>query len=112
MNGQWDAKNVLRPDEIEALVRAADPDEDGSFGGWGMVELYDGGTWPVGSVVDTLAAYAAVVQKVAEMEDIVLMEDGNRLIGACMFCGGPIGLAEEHEGDCTYLQARELRRLA
>lgn len=60
---------------------------------------------------DTLAAYAEVVQKVAEMEDIVLMEDGARLVGNCMFCGGVIGLEEEHEEDCPYLKARKLRGL-
>ena len=60
---------------------------------------------------ETLAAYAEVVQKVAEMEDIVLMEDGARLVGNCMFCGGLLGLEEEHEEDCPYLQARKLRGL-
>lgn len=62
-------------------------------------------------LADTLAAYADVVQKVAEMEDIVLMEDGARLVGNCMFCGGVIGLEEEHEEDCPYLKARKLRGL-
>ena len=62
-------------------------------------------------LADTLAAYADVVQKVAEMEDIVLMADGARLVGNCMFCGGVIGLEEEHEEDCPYLKARKLREV-
>ena len=50
---------ILTPEQIERLLHAGDPDEDGFGGGWGSVELYDGGEWPVKDVAETLTAYAA-----------------------------------------------------
>lgn len=69
---------ILTPEQIERLAHAADPDEDGYGGGWGSVELYDGGEWPVEDVADTLALYprlldtlhSAVLQLEAVPEDV------------------------------------------
>ena len=48
---------ILTPEQIERLLHAGDPDEDGYGGGWGSVELYDGGEWPVKDVAETLALH-------------------------------------------------------
>lgn len=50
---------ILTPEQIRRLACAGSPGEDGLGGGWGSVELYDGGEWPVKDVAETLTAYAA-----------------------------------------------------
>ena len=71
-------------------------------------------------VADTLAAYADIVQAIAERvpdpdaygdieERMYQLEDSE--YGHCVFCGGHKGYTIAHEPECLYLAARKLRGL-
>ncbi len=62
------------------------------------------------TLVDTLAAYAAIVDGIAsinEAEDLYIFPDGNRFIGNCFFCGA-LSCEDTHELDCLYDRAKVL----
>ena len=79
---------------------------------------------PTKHLMDTLAAYAEIVQGMAEAEPFIeeLVGDGER-DWICWFCGGLVDIGNvigqkrqaewkaEHAPDCLYLAARKLRGL-
>jgi len=69
--------------------------------------------WARNSLVDTLVAYAEIVQRVAEMEASEVLD---REYDDCLFCGKTSSndlapIEEQHAPDCPYVAARKLRGL-
>jgi len=96
---------ILTPDRIDDLLENWHDDWN-PWEGWDVTEGY------LVELMDTLRAYASIVERVAEMNT-------PRLYGHadwCVFCHASLsplprdrGLDSGHAPDCLYLEARKLR---
>ena len=62
-------------------------------------------------LIGTLAAYAKVVERVAEMDPLIAHGDADNEWCECRFCGNTTWVDPDHEPDCPYLEALRLRGL-